>query len=151
MQHFVAEQTAHRCLRLSELCFGLQASENRKPPVTNITLAVFPAHGIGNALCVGERQPNVVIAARRDSGESLLSDSNNRERNIIQFNRAADDVARAAEGALPVAVIQNGHRRRGRRIVAGLKYAAHCRFHAHRTEEVSRNELAVENRCRAVP
>ena len=79
----------------------------------------LPAHGTAgtHACAVGERQPNVVIAARSNPGESLFGYADNREGDIVQFNRAADYVARAAEGALPVAIIQDGDRCGGRLVV----------------------------------
>src|SRR4029077_5028195 len=94
-------------------------------PVTHVTLTVFPAHRIGNALRVGERQPNVVIAARSNSGESLFGYAGDREWDAVQLNRAADYVVRASEGALPVTIVQ--HRdRRGRRCVVDCVVQPAC-------------------------
>ena len=108
MEHFVAKEATDNRLRLCNLCSGFEPANNREPPITHIARTVLPAHGLSNPLRVGERQPNVVIAARSNSGESLFGCSDNRERDVIQFNGAANYVARAAEGALPVAIVQYG-------------------------------------------
>ena len=92
---------------------------------------------------VGERQPHVVIAAGSNSGESRLGYADNREWDVVQFYGAPDGIARAAEGALPVAVIQDSYGRRGRRIVARPQDAAHRGFDAHRAEKATGNYLAI--------
>jgi len=63
VKHFIAEKAAHRSLRLRKLCSGFKPTDNREPPVTYVPERFLPAHGIGNALGVGEWQPNIVIAA----------------------------------------------------------------------------------------
>src|SRR4029077_19859668 len=99
MNHFVEEEAADRGLRLRKLCCGFEPADNREPPVTHVPRTVLPEDGIANTLRVGERQPNIVIAARSNSGESLLGYADNREGDAVQFNRTADHVASAAEGA----------------------------------------------------
>src|SRR5438309_12015194 len=102
VKHFISEEAAHRSLRLRKLCSGFEPTNDREPPVTHVARTVLPAHGIGNPLRVGERQPNIVIASRSNPGESLFGHANNREWEAIQFNRSADHIASAAERALPV-------------------------------------------------
>src|ERR1700693_6349237 len=102
-------------------------------------------------LRVGERQPNIVVTAWSDSGESLFSYADNRKWDIVQFDRMADNVAGASEGALPVTIIQHGDRRGGRFVVVGFEQPADCGLKTHRTEEVLRNELAIDDGRRAVP
>jgi len=144
VQHFISEKPAHRRLRLRERCSRFQPADNRQPPVAHVARTVSPEHWIGGALPVGERQPNIVIAPRSNSGESLLGDANNREGNVIQFNRAPYHVARAAKGALPVAIVQHGNRCGRRFIVRCLQQPARGGFKAHRAEELPRNELAID-------
>src|SRR5580704_7738092 len=110
MQHLVVKEAAHNHLRLRQLCSRLEPADNREPPVTRVALAVSPPKGIGNSLRGGKRQPSIEISTRRNSCESLFSYTDNRESNIVQFDHAADHIARAAEGALPVAVVQHGDR-----------------------------------------
>jgi len=138
-------------LRLLQRCFGFQTSDNGEPPVSDVALTIFPTPGIGNALRVGEWQPDVVVAAGRNAHEALFGYADNREGDVVQFNRAAEDVARAAEGALPVAIVQHGDRRGRRRVVRCVEQPACGGVETHRAEEVPRNELAVDNGRRAVP
>jgi hypothetical protein len=83
VKHFIAEEAAHRRLRLRELCSGFEPTDNCEPPVTHIVLTVAPAHGIGDALRVGERQPNIVVATWSNPGESLLGYADDRERDVV--------------------------------------------------------------------
>src|SRR5438132_1358531 len=106
VKHFISEQPANRRLRLRERCPWFESADNREPPVTHVARTVSPAQGVGDTLRVGERQPNIVIAPRSNSRKSLFGYADNRKRNVVQFNRMADNVARAAEGDLPVAIVQ---------------------------------------------
>ncbi len=151
VKHFIAEDAARCRLRLRKLCSGFEPTDNREPPVTHVALTVLPAHGIGNALRVGERQPNIVIAARRNPGESLFGYPDNREWDVVQFNRVADYLARAAEGALPVAIVQHGDRCGGRCVVRCVEQPTSGGLETHRAEKVPRNKLAVDDGRKAVP
>src|SRR5206468_7291486 len=108
VKHFISEEPAHGSLRRSKLCSRLKPTDNREPPVTHVARTVLPAHGLGNPLRVRERQPNIVIAPRSNSGESLFRYADDREWDAVQFNGTTGNVARAAEGALPVAIVQYG-------------------------------------------
>ena len=83
VKHFISEEAAHWSLRLRKLCSGFEPADNREPPVTDVVRTVLPAHGIGKTLRVGERQPNIVIAPRSNSGESLFGHADNREWHAI--------------------------------------------------------------------
>src|SRR5213075_1408975 len=124
VKHFISEEAAHWSLRLRKLCSGFEPADNREPPVTDVVRTVLPAHGISNTLRVGERQPNIVIASRSNPGESLFGHADNRECNVVQFNRSADHIARAAEGALPAAIVQHGYGCGGRRVVRRIEQPA---------------------------
>src|SRR6202140_2830253 len=99
VKHFISEEAAHRRLGWRKLGSSFDPSDNREPPVTHVARAVLPAHWIGNTLRVGERQPNIIIAARSNSGESLFSYADNRKWDIVQFDRMADCGTGASEGA----------------------------------------------------
>src|SRR5437879_8504571 len=116
VEHFIAEDAAHRRLRLGDRRSGFEPADNRQTPVTHIARTAFIA-GIANTMCVGDRQPNIVIAARSDSSESLFGYADNRERDIVQFNPMADYVGSGAEGALPVAIVQHSDGCSGRSVV----------------------------------
>src|SRR5580704_2565204 len=151
VKHFVSKQAAHRRLGWSKLCSGFEPTDNREPPVTHVARTVLPARRIGNTLRVGKRKPNIVIAARSDSGESLFTYADNREWHTVQFDRTADYLTRAPKGALPVTIIEHGDRRCGRFVVLRFEQPAGRGLKTHRAEEVPRNELAVDNGRRAVP
>ena len=121
VKHFISEQSANRRLRLRDRCLRFESADDREPPVTHVARAVSPKHRIGNALPIGQRQPNIVITARSNPGESLLDDADNREGNVIQFKRAPYHVARTSEGALPVAIVQHRNRCGGRCVVSCLE------------------------------
>ena len=150
VQHFVVEEDGEGCLRLRERRADFEAPDDREPPETRVALAILPALGIGDALRGGEREPNVVIAAGSDSGEARLSDAYDGEGDVIEFDGAADDVARAAEGALPVTVIEDGDGRGGRSVVARLQHAAGGGWHAHGAEKITRDDLAADDAGGAV-
>ena len=121
VKHFISEQSANRRLRLRDRCLRFESADDREPPVTHVARAVSPKHRIGNALPIGQRQPNIVITARSNPGESLLDDADNREGNVIQFKCAPYHVARASEGALPVAIIQYCNGCGGRFVVRSVE------------------------------
>src|SRR5437667_12317171 len=106
MHHLVAKQAAHLRLCLPKHCSGFDASDNREPPSTHISLPVLPTHGTGDPLPVRQRQPNIVIASRGNPGESLLGYANDREGHIVQLKRLPDHLTRTTEGALPIAIVQ---------------------------------------------
>src|ERR1700723_52412 len=151
VKHFISEKAAHRCLGRTKLRSGFEPTDNREPPIAHVARAVLPTRGIGDALRVGERQPNIVVAAWSDSGESLFSYSDNRKWDIVQFDRMADYVTGAPEGALPVTIIQHGDRWGGRFVVIRFEQSAGCRLKTHRAEEIPRNQLAIDDGRRAIP
>src|SRR5260370_38460195 len=127
VKHCISEEAAPHRLRRSNLCSGFKPTDDREPPVTRVARTVLPAHGIGNPLRVGEREPNIVITARSNSGESLFAYPDNREWDAVQFNRVTDYVAGAAEGALPVAIVHHGDGSDRRRVLRSVEQPAYGR------------------------
>jgi hypothetical protein len=85
VQHLVAEQAAHNRLCLCARRSWLDPPQDRQPPEGRIRLAVLPPEGTagGDAFTVGKGQPNVVIAARSNSRESLFGYTRNRKCNAV--------------------------------------------------------------------
>jgi len=86
--------------------------------------AVVPPPGIADALAVGERKPNIEVVSRGNPGETFFCYADDGEGNAVQLNRAADHITGAPECALPVAIIEDGDRCCGWRVIARLEYPA---------------------------
>ena len=144
VQHLVAENSTDGCLRLPQRHFCFRSPDNRQPPKRHVVLPIPPARRIADSRRHSQRQPNVVVASRRDTGESLFSHSHDRHRDAVHLNRPSDRIASAAKRALPVAVIQHRNRSRRRRIVARLQYASRGCLHAERAKEISGDHLSAD-------
>src|SRR6202050_5173913 len=145
VNHFVAENSVEHCLRLRRRDFWLQTADSSEPPERDVALAILPARGVSDSLCIGKRKPNIVIASRRNSSEPPFGYADNGEGNVVQLHRATDYFAGATECALPVTIVENGDRGGGWLIVTRLQHAAHRGFHAQRAEKIAGDDLAVDN------
>src|SRR5580704_1273569 len=150
VKHFISENSADCGLCLGQRHFRFQAANNCQPPENRFILAILPTRRIADSRAIGERNPNVVAASRRDSGEARFGYADDGKRNIVQLDGAADDVARAAECALPVSIIQYGDRRCRWRIIGLLQDAPRGSLYTQNTEEISGDDLAVDDAGGAV-
>ena len=150
VKHFVPENLRERGLRRLLRDIRFEPGHDGEPPERNVVLAVSPMARIAHARRVCKRNPDIEVAAGRNSVEALFGDANDGEGHTVQFDRAANHIARAAKGALPVAEVEDDDGGCRRQIVARLKEASGSRFDAEGAEKISRGELASNDAGRAV-
>src|SRR5262245_19345286 len=101
-------------------------------------------------MCLSEREPKILVLPWGQARKAMVRYTNNHKGNAVKLYGFSNRGGVASEGGLPICIIENKDGIRSRLLIGRLERSPHRRNNSKSLEEITGNELCMDQACRAI-